>query len=781
MSSVTFRAIVAPASIALLAGLLIAPMPAAADEPDGDLVQMQEFPTAEFTAQAAEMPADLVEALRRDVDQSPEEYLAQADAAVVAVEVVDSLEEAGVGVLGSRLDGTELIVNVETETDAAVVESTGATAELGEPAPLWSPEGLTFELATDVYDGQGWTWSNDYNTGFHLCSVGFTGYLASTGAPQYATAGHCVEGMSTQARTINTSSPNNYTSHGQYIGSKIAGSDFFGSGRDVARIAANVSGIVQKPSMIRWGGGNAAPFANAPLPLDGAVQPVVGASLCKSGTRTGFTCGPIVDVDYNANIAGTAVNSVVAQLCTLPGDSGGTGVLGKKAVGITSFTTANGPLNEGKNYCADTVAVYAGFFQMISPTSAASVKTAYGTTWEMMAAPAAPTITSITPAGGNNTAINGTVPGAGVDYSVDIYVDGSSSVFTTANVNASTGAWSANVSSLSQGVHTFNAVARYATRSTSTPTSGFIRRGITIDRIESSNRYTLAVEISKKAYPTGNAPVVYVTAGSGYADALSAGPAAALQGGVMLLTQSTSLPSEVSTEITRLSPDKIVVVGGTLSVSAGVYSQLAAIQPNIERIGGSNRFEASRNIVADAFVGENPSIAYIATGLNYPDALGASAAGGAFGYPVILVNGGNGTIDAATMTLLDDLNVTQVKVAGGSASVSDGIFNAIKSVYPSTIRISGANRYAASAAIALDAFGSSSPDWAYIATGANFPDALAGGPLAAQSGSPLFVVRQDCVPTETMNAFRSLTVNKVTLLGGTASLTSSVQSLVNCP
>ena len=84
MSSVTFRAIVAPASIALLAGLLIAPMPAAADEPGGDLVQMQEFPTAEFTAQAAEMPADLVEALRRDVDQSPEEYLAQADAAVVA-------------------------------------------------------------------------------------------------------------------------------------------------------------------------------------------------------------------------------------------------------------------------------------------------------------------------------------------------------------------------------------------------------------------------------------------------------------------------------------------------------------------------------------------------------------------------------------------------------------------------------------------------------------------------------------------------------------------------
>ena len=770
----------AAAAAALVAGLLIAPMPAAADESTGDLVQMQEFPTAEFASEAAALPVELVEALERDVDQTPEEYLAQADAAVVAAEVVQSVREAGVDVLGNRLEGTELIVNVQTEEDAALVESTGATAELGEPVPLWDPEGLSFKLAADVYDGGGWTWSTNYDLGFHLCSVGFTGYLVSTGAPQFATAGHCVDDMTVPARVINQSAANTYTSHGSTIGSLVGGTGLFGSGNDVARISANGSGIVQMPSVLRWGGGNGAPLANAPLKLDGTVLPQVGMTICKSGTRTGFSCGPIVETDYLTDIDGVTVNSAVAQLCALPGDSGGTAVNNKKAIGITSWTTADFELNKGRNYCADSEPVYAGFFQMTSFGGQASVKSAYGSTWEMMAAPASPTITSIIPSGGNNESITGVVPGYGVDYKVDVYIDGSSTVYKTSNVNPANGAWSINVVSLPQGIHSFSAVARYGTKSISAPTTGFVKRGVSVDRIQAANRYGMSVEISKKAYPSGGAPVVYVTTGTGYADALSAGPAASLQGGVMLLTKPAELPAEVKAEIIRLNPAKIVVVGGVNSVSADVYTELASVQSNIVRLGGANRYEASNNIVRDAFLSEQPTIAYISTGLNFPDALGASAAGGAFGYPVILVKGTNGTVDSATLQLLDDLGVTKVKIAGGPNSVSLGIENAIKAVYPTSYRISGANRYEASVNIALDAFGSSSPQKAYFATGLNFPDALAGGPLAAMTSSPLLAVKGTCVPVEALQGLTTMHSNSLTLLGGTASLSPNVATLTTC-
>lgn len=779
MSFVTLRAVAAASGTVLLAGLLLAPLPVAADEPGDGLVQMQEFPAEQFADEAAELPEELVEALERDVDITPEEYLARSAAAQVAVEVVDSLKDAGIGIVGSRLEGTSLVVNVETEVDAATVESVGAVAAFGEPEPLWDPAGLELDFLANIYGGQGWIFQNSSGSQFQ-CSLGFGGVTVPAGAQQQLTAGHCTEDMVGAPRLFNQTAPGQTGTLGVTLGGKVASTSFLGDGLDIGRLDA--AGHALMPAVAGWNGSTGAPLATT-WAITGDVAAVDGAPLCKSGSRTGWTCGEVVDVDYLAEICVEncgnptsddvirSVNSVVARICVRGGDSGGTALMGNRAVGITSWGTESSSCNSD----------YAGFFPMISPGGEESVASQYAGAWELKAAVSAPVITSISPAGGNNTSVSGTVPNAGVGYKVDVYIDGSTTAFATANVDAGTGAWSVDVASLPQGIHEFSAVARYATRSTSAPTAGFIRRGMTIDRIESSNRYTLAVEISKKAYPEGDAPVVYVTTGSGYADALSAGPAAALQGGVMLLTQSAAIPAEVSAEITRLSPDKIVVVGGTASVSASVYAQLATIQPNIVRIGGANRFEASRNIVADAFTAEQPSTAYIATGLNYPDALGASAAGGAFGYPVILVNGSSSTIDAPTMALLDDLGVTQVKIVGGTASVSGGIFTGIKAVYSNTTRIAGANRYEASAAIALDAFGSSSPTWAYIATGANFPDALAGGPLAAQSGSPLLVVRQDCVPREALSAFRTLGVNRVTLLGGTASLTSAVQSLTSCP
>jgi putative cell wall-binding protein len=296
-------------------------------------------------------------------------------------------------------------------------------------------------------------------------------------------------------------------------------------------------------------------------------------------------------------------------------------------------------------------------------------------------------------------------------------------------------------------------------------------------RIQAPDRFSNAVEIAKNAFPSG-APVVYVATGLNYPDALGAGAAAASAGGPLLLTAPNELPAAAKAEIEFLGPQKIVVVGGPNSVSQAVFAQLQGMAPSVVRQGGADRYEASRNIVAGQF--DHATTAFIATGANFPDALSATSAAAGQNAPVILIPGANASVDQPTLDLLDSRGVTDVTITGGPNSVSPAIETQLKAKYGAdhVTRIGGADRFEASTAINTRYFASASE--AFVATGSNFPDALAGGVLAAVRSAPLLVVHGDCVPASTLDALHSWGVTKVTLIGGPASLTPAVASLQQC-
>ncbi|MCS5722693.1 cell wall-binding repeat-containing protein [Herbiconiux sp. CPCC 203407] len=295
-------------------------------------------------------------------------------------------------------------------------------------------------------------------------------------------------------------------------------------------------------------------------------------------------------------------------------------------------------------------------------------------------------------------------------------------------------------------------------------------------RIEGADRYDVAVKIAQKSHPT-TSDVVYLANGSTFTDALSAAPAAAGDSAPLLLTTSDRLLPVVKAELERLKPKTVVVVGGPKSIQPAVFDQIDAIATDeAVRIDGADRYAVSQS-VADYAFGGGATTAYVATGTNFPDALSASAAAGSNGYPVVLVYGKAGTADAATKALLTDLGVKKVKIAGGPASVSAGIATSLASVAPVT-RLSGADRYQASIAINRDAF--TAADDVFIATGLKFPDALAGAVLAASKDAPLYVVPAGCVPTGVIQDIGTFAPDRVTLLGGTASLSPAVQSLTAC-
>ena len=299
---------------------------------------------------------------------------------------------------------------------------------------------------------------------------------------------------------------------------------------------------------------------------------------------------------------------------------------------------------------------------------------------------------------------------------------------------------------------------------------------LVVDRIAGANRYEVAVNISQAAYPD-TAPVLYVASGENNPDELSAGPAAAHEGGPLLLVKPNELPAVVSAEIARLDPAKIVVVGGSLSVSEGVFNDLDALTDETVRIAGANRYEVSQNVAQYAFGDADAPLVYVATGEKFPDALAAGGAAGSQDAPVLLVKGSASEVDAATLALLEDLGTTDTRVLGGLATVTTGVFNGLDSV-TTAYRLGGADRYEAARAINADAFDEA--DRAFIATGLNFPDALAGSAWAAASGSPMYVVPGTCVPTGVLSDLEGLGADHITLLGGEASLTPGVFALTPC-
>ena len=83
------------------------------------------------------------------------------------------------------------------------------------------------------------------------------------------------------------------------------------------------------------------------------------------------------------------------------------------------------------------------------------------------------------------------------------------------------------------------------------------------------------------------------------------------------------------------------------------------------------------------------------------------------------------------------------------------------------------DRYGTDAAVAEQAFGSGAST-VYIASGANFPDALGAGAAAAQAGGPVLLVTPTSIPAAIAHELTALHPTTIYVVGGTASVSMAV-------
>jgi putative cell wall-binding protein/uncharacterized protein YkwD len=297
-------------------------------------------------------------------------------------------------------------------------------------------------------------------------------------------------------------------------------------------------------------------------------------------------------------------------------------------------------------------------------------------------------------------------------------------------------------------------------------------------RVAGADRYATAANVSAANYSPG-VSVAYVATGATFPDALSAGPAAAHRGGPVLLVKQNEIPAATAAELTRLRPESIIVIGGHGAISHGVVVALApyATSGQVVRIAGPDRYSTAVMISQSHFAPGVP-VVYIATGANFPDALAGGAAAGLQDGPILLVK--RDELPAATSGELQRLRPGRIVVLGSAAIVSDAVALSTSAVTGAHVsRLYGADRYATAVAISQATHGADGPSTVYIATGANFPDGLAGSPVAGSLSGPLLLVPSNSLPMSVAVELQRLSPDTVVILGGNAAISDSVVQTIN--
>lgn len=188
----------------------------------------------------------------------------------------------------------------------------------------------------------------------------------------------------------------------------------------------------------------------------------------------------------------------------------------------------------------------------------------------------------------------------------------------------------------------------------------------------------------------------------------------------------------------------------------------------VTRLSGGDRYATAAK-VSELFPTGKPL--YLTVGQDYPDALAAAARAGSRGGPVLLTK--SDTLPGQTRQAIQRLKPSSVTIVGGKGAISSNVFYEVEKATTAPVhRIGGANRYETARHVAGQY--PTGVDVVYVATGTDYPDALAGAARAGYNNGPVLLVQPGKVPEATRRAMQVLKPYRVVVLGGPNAVNGAV-------
>ncbi|MGA1837321.1 cell wall-binding repeat-containing protein [Herbiconiux sp. 11R-BC] len=243
-----------------------------------------------------------------------------------------------------------------------------------------------------------------------------------------------------------------------------------------------------------------------------------------------------------------------------------------------------------------------------------------------------------------------------------------------------------------------------------------------------------------------------------------------------LLNHRMWLTTSGSLEGTSVQIGTRFVVDHRPSAGPGVTTRIAAA----DRYWGAIAFSRVLFPVAE-HPGKDVTLA-LAAGDKFADALSAAAATAQAGGDLLLLPH-TSFVDPAVVGVASEaqrVQVAEVRPVGGQQSIDPAMSYGIadQGGTNSIFTLDGPDRYAVSQRVAWAYFPEGSAATVFVATGENFPDALAAVPAAASQGAPVLLVpgSQQVVDQATIAAIRRLGAKKIVIVGGPVSVSPGIEA-----
>lgn len=289
--------------------------------------------------------------------------------------------------------------------------------------------------------------------------------------------------------------------------------------------------------------------------------------------------------------------------------------------------------------------------------------------------------------------------------------------------------------------------------------SGYLSKApMVVHNLEGSRRNATSASISNYGWHLESPEAVVLGRSDLPIDAFTGSVLAAQTDSPLLLTDQNKLEQVTITEIDRLNPSTIYIVGAEPAISKNVENDLRKKFPNstVERVAGSTRYATAVKVAEEvAAVASKPSEVFLAVGdEKSPDALTIGPHAGKEGIPILLTR--TGELHEEVKNYIKRNSIKKVTIIGSETVVSKRVADAVKQLGASVERVYGPDRYSTNAAVITKYYGNN-PDQVFFANGQTTVDSLSGAPLAAKYDAPIVLTRPDAVtkPTRTF-------LNKVT-------------------